>query len=253
MVTPAASDVRALFNRKARSWQSKYGPGGKLNSRLEQIVTRLSELCPRPANILDLGCGTGDISLAIGRIGYRVTACDIAENMLEIARNNWTGVPVKWVSLKPGWAVLPFRNGGFDGIVASSVFEYLADVEGVALELSRVLRPDGVLIFSVPNPCNRIRKVEAWLCSSRLNRILLSLFFKVPRVWSYLIYLRLSRNRSRGDWWESVLAAAGFVPLDKEDFSEEIWLDNASAPLIVLAVKKAAMGRSQAFERVGFL
>jgi 2-polyprenyl-3-methyl-5-hydroxy-6-metoxy-1,4-benzoquinol methylase len=237
-MTPAVSDVQALFNRKARSWQSNYRPCGKLNSRLDQFVARLSELCPSPGNILDLGCGTGDISSAISRMGYRVTACDIAENMLVIARSNWTRVPVKWVPLKPDWAILPFKNGGFDGIVTSSVFEYLTDVEGVALELSRVLRPGGILIFSVPNPCNHIRKVEAWLRSRSLHHTLSSLFCKFPRVRSYLTYLLLSRNRSRGGWWESVLAAAGFVPLDKKDFSEESWLDKANAPLILLAVKR---------------
>ncbi len=252
-MTPATSDVQALFNRKACSWQQKYQPGGKLNSRLEQFVERLSELCPPPGNILDLGCGTGDISAAIGRIGYQVTACDIAENMLETARSNGIERPVKWVSLKADWNILPFKNGWFDAIVASSVFEYLVDVEGVARELLRVLRPGGVLISSVPNPCNRTRKVEAWLCSNRLSLTLRWLSCKIPRLRSYLTYLRLSRNRFNGDGWESVLTTAGFVPFDKEDFSRDKWFDKAKAPLIILAVKKAAAGHPPTFKTDSFL
>jgi len=252
-VTPATSDVQTLFNRKARSWQSKYQPGGKLNSRLEEFVERLSELCPPPGNILDLGCGTGDISAAIGRMGYQVTACDIAENMLEKARSHWIEGPVKWVPLKANWDILPFKNGGFDAIVASSVFEYLVDVEGVARDLSRVLRPDGTLVFSVPNPCNRTRKVEAWLRSHRLSLTLRWLLCKIPRLRSYLNYLRLSRNRFKGDEWESALTTAGFVPFDKEDFSRDRWFDEAQAPLIILAVKKAAAGHPPAFKTDSFL
>ena len=61
------------------------------------------------------------------------------------------------------------RRPSFDGIVASSVFEYLDDVPRVAAELSRVLRPEGVLLLTVPNPCNFMRKLEARLQSMRLG------------------------------------------------------------------------------------
>ena len=40
----------------------------------------------------------------------------------------------------------------FDGLVASSVFEYLPDVDAVLLECQRVLKPRGILIATVPSP-----------------------------------------------------------------------------------------------------
>ncbi len=239
---PEAGEVQTLFNQKARCWPEKYQAGGKLGFRLEQFVMRLSELLPPPGNILDLGCGTGDISMAIGRRGYNVTACDIAETMLETARRNWTGEPVQWVSLKPDWDVLPFKNDTFDAVVAASVFEYLGDVAGVARELARVMRDDGVLIFSVPNPCNGVRKFEAWLAEGRLRFILKLLSGRVPRRRTYLTYLDLSQNRFGPDGWKSVLASAGFAPFDPQSFSYESWLDNAKAPLVTLVAKKG--GRS---------
>lgn len=245
VVTLVAKDVQALFNGKARLWRKKYGPGGKLNSRVEQFTARVRDLVPPPGKILDLGCGTGEIAAAISRMGYEITACDIAEGMLEIAESNRTAGPVKWVLLRPGWTTLPFKNGSFDVIVASSVFEYLVDAQGVARELSRVLRPEGILIFSVPNPSNRIRKVEELLRSGFLSRALPPLFGGTPGVKAYLTYLRLSRNRFGPAKWKSILNAAGFETVDRQDFSEQTWSEQSGAPLILLTVKKVTISQAQ--------
>lgn len=241
MATPANSDVRTLFNGKACSWQSKYGSGGRLEPRIGLFADQLSRLCPLPASILDFGCGTGEIASAICRMGYQVTACDIAENMLEVARSHWMGIPVEWLSLRPGWSVLPFKDQSFDGIVSSSVFEYLINVERVVWELGRVLRPGGVMIFTVPNPCNRIRKIEKWLRSGFLPRAVLPLFGSIRGVNSYLTYLRLSRIRLAGVSWKPLLNAAGFEAVNWHDFSEACWREKSEATLVLLSVKKAAV------------
>lgn len=237
---PPSADVRTLFNREARGWRSKYHPNGKLHSRVEQFTARLARLCPAPARILDLGCGTGEIAAAISQRGYPVTACDFAEEMMAVARSNYARTPVNWVGLDPEWKALPFADASFDAIVASSVFEYLDDVQRVATELSRVLRPEGVLLLTVPNPCNLVRKLEARLQSMRLVRPLSSALGRVQRIDSYAAYLRLSRNRFEAPAWQSVLAAGHFAPLDERDFSEEAWRKQARAPLVLLAVKKVA-------------
>ena len=244
-----ANDVHTLFNHMARGWRSKYVANGKLHSRVEQFTARLAELCPPPARILDMGCGTGEIAAAISQRGYPVTACDFAEEMMAVARGNYARTSVDWVCLEPDWKALPFANGSFDGIVASSVFEYLDDVPRVAAELSRVLRPEGVLLATVPNPCNSVRKFEARLRSMPWVRQLSSALGRVQRIDSYAAYLRLSRNRFAAQEWQSVLAAAHFAPLDERDFSEEAWRRQARAPLVLLAVKKVAKSVSGQFDR----
>lgn len=240
MVTLSADDVRALFNRKAGSWQAKYARSGKLNSRLERFAARLAALSPPPARILDLGCGTGDMAAAFGRMGYQVTACDIAGEMLEIARATHSASGVEWICLNPEWSVLPFTDSSFDGIVASSVFEYLTDLPRVAAELSRVLRPEGILLLTVPNPFSYVRQLEGQFRKIVSNHHLLSLLKKIRYVDSYAMYLLLSRNRFSGDGWHSVLSSAHFAALDERDFSRDAWRRQAKAPLILLAVKRAA-------------
>jgi ubiquinone/menaquinone biosynthesis C-methylase UbiE len=238
--SPQSNDVRTLFNQKARRWRSKYGPKGKLNSRVEHFTARLAELCPPPSNILDLGCGTGEIAAAIDHLGYQITACDLADEMIDIARRSYAGTSVNWVCLEPDWEDLPFEDSSFDGVVASSVFEYLDDVPRVAAELARVLRPEGILLLTVPNPCNVVRKVEAGFYSMLLRHRLPPLLRRVQRIDSYAAYLRLSRNRFEAPGWQSVLSAAHFAALDENDFSPEAWQHQAQSPLVLLAVKRAA-------------
>jgi ubiquinone/menaquinone biosynthesis C-methylase UbiE len=249
METPAPNDVRTLFNHKASGWRSKYGPGRKLDARVEQFAERVGAMCPAGGKILDLGCGTGEIAAALGRRGYAVSACDFAEEMVEVARRSHPGSGVEWVGLEPDWEALPFAAGRFDGVVASSVFEYLVDVPRVAGELARVLRPGGSLLLSVPNPANGVRKVEAWLQSRRLDQRLPRLLRRVPRVDSYTTYLRLSRNRFGGHEWNALLRAAGFCAWDPRDFSETRWREQSQKPLILLAVKRE--GRAVEGQNVG--
>jgi ubiquinone/menaquinone biosynthesis C-methylase UbiE len=182
------------------------------------------------------------MAAAIDGMGYRVAACDIEERMIEVARGTHTRTAVEWVCLNPDWRVLPFTDCSFDGIVASSVFEYLVDVQHVAAELSRVLRPEGILLLTVPNPFSFVRKLEGLVHSMVSNHWLPSLLHRVHRLDSYATYLRLSRNRFGGNWWQSVLSSAHFSALDERDFSKDTWRRQAKAPLILLAVKRAAAG-----------
>jgi SAM-dependent methyltransferase/glycosyltransferase involved in cell wall biosynthesis len=244
--TPTASDVQALFNYKARSWQSKFGPAGRLSVRLEGFTARLCKLTPPPAGILDLGCGTGDMAAVFSQMGYRVTACDIACAMIDVARNTHTGSSVEWICLEPDWRVLPFADGSFDAVVASSVFEYLVDLQQTATELSRVLRPEGILLLTVPNPLSYVRKLEGWFRKMLTNHLLFSLLNKLPYFDSYAAYILLSRNRLAVDEWHSALSTAHFVPMEEGDFSKDAWRRQADDPLILLAVKNAPAGSQQA-------
>jgi len=104
------------------------------------------------AQILDLACGTGDLSLTLFEFtGAQITAPDFCRPMLELAATKIKArkVPVRLVE---GDALsLPFRNESFDGVTIGFGLRNLAAVDDGLREIFRVLKPGGtvaVLEFS---------------------------------------------------------------------------------------------------------
>jgi SAM-dependent methyltransferase len=205
--------VEWLFGKKSAGWNLKYGMKGPLRPRLEAFAGRLGELAKPPARVLDFGCGTGNLALHLSGRGYEVSACDISSQMVERAREADHDMSVDWRLLPVGWSELPFGSNTFTAVVASSVFEYLADIDTTLAECRRVLMPGGYLLATVPNPRNLIRKLEgrlrplSWLADRipGLNRI--------PRILTYAAYLQCSRNRMHLDEWLALGNRMHFAPL----------------------------------------
>jgi SAM-dependent methyltransferase len=102
--------------------------------------------------VLEIGCGTGATTALVARqIGVSLVALDGSPSMLAAcagrlgAEGLRGGVDLLRVDLNRG---LPFRDGVFDAIFAESVIALLADVEAVAGECTRLLRPGGRLAFN---------------------------------------------------------------------------------------------------------
>ena len=113
-----------------------------------QLVTRI----PGGALILDVACGTGDLSQTLfEKTKARVVATDFCRPMLNIA----AGKVASSVSLVEGDALkLPFKDGTFDAVTIGFGLRNLADVNGGLHELLRILKPEGwvaVLEFSRPS------------------------------------------------------------------------------------------------------
>ncbi|TPQ23473.1 class I SAM-dependent methyltransferase [Streptomyces sporangiiformans] len=102
---------------------------------------------------LDVGCGTGTSSLAMQRRGFEVTACDISEEMLEIARGKDRAGNVRF--LQADMRALPDSLAGFHLIHwLDDVANHLlgpADLGAAVRSSAGALVPGGVLVFDV-NP-----------------------------------------------------------------------------------------------------
>jgi ubiquinone/menaquinone biosynthesis C-methylase UbiE len=207
------TEVRTLFNAKARTWNQKYEAGGALAFRVAAFERLLAQRLFPNAKVLDLGCGTAAIASALSTCGFRVTACDIAEEMIEAGKRIYGEYGIEWCLLPFDWKQLPFNASTFDGIVASSVLEYLPDVSGVLTECQRVLKPGGILVATVPNPRTLTRKLERLVrpAATRLNR--LPGLNRIPKFRSYATYLKCSRNRMSLNEWRAAGRQAHFAEI----------------------------------------
>lgn len=120
----------------------------------ERTVDR-AEAGPGDA-VLDVCCGTGDLSLALAaRVapGGHVVGCDFSEPMLDLAREKAVerGAPVRFE-----WAdalQLPYDAGRFDAVTVGFGVRNLSDLDRGLAEMRRVLRPGGRLaILEITQP-----------------------------------------------------------------------------------------------------
>jgi SAM-dependent methyltransferase len=224
-----------LFEAKATGWAAKYAPDGPLAGRLESLSAAVSRFARPGDTVLDLGCGTGNLARALAEAGLRVAGCDISGQMLaHAARDPGGGDHGRcggWVRLAPGWRRLPFASAAFDVVVAASVLEYVAEPAAVLRECARVLRPGGVVLYTVPDLRHPVRWAE-W-CARRLAGVTRGLpgNGRGSRWNGYHAYLRASLQRHRARWWLETSRPAGLYPVPCQ-------ADAALSPLRLLASRR---------------
>lgn len=126
-----------------------------LNRHTEDRFERAIVLMDGGENLLDLGCGDGQLAaLAMSRYA-RVHCIDITDTRLEVARHrciaagsiNQIGEFLTANLNEP----LPLPDGSFDTIAAISVLEHVFDVYSFVRDCRRLLKPNGVIVVEVPN------------------------------------------------------------------------------------------------------
>lgn len=114
--------------------------------------------------LLDVGCGQGrhvratrlvpavtGIALDLGRDEVRGTVESLrALDALPAEQGGTVAGAGPWAVLRGSGYQLPFKDGSFDCVIVSEVLEHLRDDAGALREVSRVLRPGGLLAVSVP-------------------------------------------------------------------------------------------------------
>jgi SAM-dependent methyltransferase len=99
---------------------------------------------PRP--ILDLGCGDGHFASVAFPQPLEV-GLDPWWEAIKEARSRATYQMI----VQSDGARSPFPDGCFGSVVSTSVLEHIPHIQDVIHEVSRVIRPDGMFVFCVPN------------------------------------------------------------------------------------------------------
>ncbi|TRZ76482.1 MAG: class I SAM-dependent methyltransferase [Deltaproteobacteria bacterium] len=131
---------------------------------------------------LEVGCGTGKISEAVADVVGTLTVSDISE---KLAREAGQKLNVPW--MQQDACALNIPDNSFDVVISSECIEHTPDPERALCEMTRVLKPGGLIVVTSPNKAwypvlwlsmvtgvRRFAGRENWLFPSAAARILKS-------------------------------------------------------------------------------
>lgn len=141
------------FNSQASFWWDENGPFRTLHhinpARLEYIMQFIDL---EGKKILDVGCGAGVLSEALAKAGAEVTAIDMAEEAIEVAKLHLYESGLKINYLVQSIEDFAGENaGGFDAVVCMELLEHVPDPQSVVDSCAAVLKPEGQLFLSTLN------------------------------------------------------------------------------------------------------
>jgi len=152
--------VRRSFERAAAS----YDAAADLQREVvDELLDRLAAVRVEPGTVVDLGSGTGYAARGLQRMYRRadVIGVDFAHAMARRVGGGWR--PGRKPSgLCADILRLPLPDASVDVAFSSLTFQWVDDLTALFTEIRRVLRPDGVLMFSTFGPDTLSELRAAW-------------------------------------------------------------------------------------------
>ncbi len=107
---------------------------------LELLTSRV----PSKGRIADLGSGKGELSRQMKAQGFEIVAVELEEPQPE----DYPGIEVHQANLDDG---IPLPDSSCDGLIAQEVVHLLENPWAFFREMSRILKPGGIAVVSIPN------------------------------------------------------------------------------------------------------
>lgn len=146
--------VRRSFSRAAKS----YDAAAVLQREVcQRMLERLDYIRLQPTRVLDVGSGTGwgTRQLTAKYADAQVISLDIALGMLQLSRGQ-TSWWRKLLSPPPAVCAdveaLPFASNSFEMVWSNLALQWCNDLPATLVDLHRILKPDGLLMFSTFGP-----------------------------------------------------------------------------------------------------
>ncbi len=200
---------------RALEFDSRYALSKAFQERFH-VWTGLFDRYVTPTDqVLDLGCGSGVFSHYLAEKGCLVTGIDGSEAMIALCRRKRTSKTARFaVGSLPLEKLAHFPMQ--DVVVMSSILEYMTDMSGMLEQARVLLKPDGLLLVSIPNRRSLYRRVER-----QLFRLLAR-----PAYYQYI------RNTATKTTFNRQLTESGFTPVETGYFSGQDPISRVLKPFL---------------------
>ena len=167
-------EAEQIYDNLSEFYHNKRLRGNDWNAIIEQPTTFSLLGKVKGKKVLDAGCGSGIYSKILAKKGAKVFGLELSGEMLKLAKQHCSK---ENINFKQGSIdKLPYKKNSFDIVVASLVIHYLAKPERAFKEFNRVLKKDGILVFSTNHPIGNGGKTIEIINGKKI--VLVSDYFK---------------------------------------------------------------------------
>ena len=156
-LTDHARTNRAFWNELADTYQADHGPDLARHGAAwgvwqipEDQIHALGEVAGK--DVLELGCGAAQWSITLARRGARPVGLDLSERQLEHARELMAQAGIDFPLVHASAEAVPYPDASFDVTFCDHGAMVFADPRLTVPEAARLLRNDGLLVFSMHTP-----------------------------------------------------------------------------------------------------
>ncbi|HDY90001.1 MAG TPA: class I SAM-dependent methyltransferase [bacterium] len=128
----------------------------------------ISRMVPKTgiSRLLDVGCGTAELSENLFNRGLNVIALDLGFDSIKRASMKLRNKNLDFPFVQGDIYRLPYEDNSFDAVVASEILEHLEKPQDALGEVARIVRPGGYFIVSTPY-CERLRFTLCIHCNKK--------------------------------------------------------------------------------------
>lgn len=159
------AQIAKAWDRLAEKWIYSYTEHGDFNRQyiIDPAIFRMIGSV-KGLTILDAGCGNGYLCRLLAKKGAKMAGVDISKRFIEIAKQKEKEAPLDIMYYSGTLSNLTmFSNERFDIVISNLALMDVLDLEKAMMEINRVLKKNGRLIFSIMHPCFSSSPVRGWV------------------------------------------------------------------------------------------
>ena len=149
--------TRHAWEDNAEIWDERMGDEGNdfFNLLCWPAIASLLDIRPG-RRYLDIACGNGLTSRRLAAVGAHVTAFDFSSNLIEKAKareNPGSLIDYQVIDATDEQQLLSMGENSFDVALSNMALFDIANIEVLFQTLPRLLKPNGIFVFSLMHPC----------------------------------------------------------------------------------------------------
>jgi ubiquinone/menaquinone biosynthesis C-methylase UbiE len=237
--------IKDLYNKFALEYHAKRNSFKEsfYNTFIElPAISALVKEVVRNKKVLDLGCGTGIFTKKIHEWEGKVIGIDFSEAMINIAKDESPLIEFYILDAER----TNFPDNEFDIVTNSLMIHYFDDLNNLFREINRILKQNGLFIFSFHHPFNEV--IEKIDINDRIENILNDYFNEKEYSWKMLEGMNLISYHHTFETVSKSLYNNGFLiqiikeprPIEegkKIDENRFYYLDHTPTFCIIKAIK----------------